>query len=108
MDDKDYLWLNLRDLPYFRAMLRAVEAKFYQQFELSAPTLDVGCGDGHFGRITSIVFRSVWIQEQALFIRQLQRWLSIAGALPGRSASKVTLPALSVTRPDILPRQDAG
>lgn len=50
--DKDFLWLNLRDLPYFRAMLRAVEAEFYQQIELPSPTLDVGCGDGHFGRIT--------------------------------------------------------
>ncbi len=50
-NDKDFLWLNLRDLPYFRAMLRAVEAQFYQEFELPAPTLDLGCGDGHFGSI---------------------------------------------------------
>lgn len=50
--DKDFLWLNLRELPYFRAMLRAVEAQFYQQFELPAPTLDIGCGDGHFATIT--------------------------------------------------------
>ena len=48
MKNKDYLWLNLRDLPYFRAMLRAVEAEFYQEFELPSPTLDLGCGDGHF------------------------------------------------------------
>lgn len=52
MNDKDFLWLNLRDLPYFRAMLRAVEAQFYQQYELLAPTLDLGCGDGHFATIT--------------------------------------------------------
>jgi ubiquinone/menaquinone biosynthesis C-methylase UbiE len=52
MDKKDYLWLNLRDLPYFRAMLRAVEAQFYQDLELHAPTLDLGCGDGHFASIT--------------------------------------------------------
>ena len=38
---KDYLYLHLRDLPYFRGMLRAVEAQFYQEFELPAPTLDV-------------------------------------------------------------------
>ena len=42
MHKKDYLWLNLRDLPYFRAMLRAVEAQFYQDLELLAPTLDLG------------------------------------------------------------------
>ncbi len=52
MDNKDFLWLNLRDLPYFRAMLRAVEARFYQDLELDAPTLDLGCGDGHFASIT--------------------------------------------------------
>src|SRR4030042_1920185 len=51
MTEKDFLWLNLRDLPYFRAMLRAVEAQFYQDFELPAPTLDLGCGDGHFATI---------------------------------------------------------
>jgi SAM-dependent methyltransferase len=52
MHKKDYLWLNLRDLPYFRAMLRAVEAQFYQDLELPSPTLDLGCGDGHFASIT--------------------------------------------------------
>jgi len=51
MQDRDFLWLNLRDLPYFRATLRAVEAHFYQDFELHAPVLDVGCGDGHFASV---------------------------------------------------------
>ena len=49
--NKDFLYLHLRDLPYFRGMLRAAEAAFYQEFELPAPTLDVGCGDGHFATI---------------------------------------------------------
>jgi len=48
---KDFLWLHLRDLPYFRAMLRAAEAQVYQEYELPAPTLDVGCGDGHFASL---------------------------------------------------------
>ena len=51
MEDRDFLWLNLRELPYFRAMLRAVEAQFYQQVELPSPTLDLGCGDGHFAKV---------------------------------------------------------
>jgi SAM-dependent methyltransferase len=51
MTEKDFLWLHLRDLPYFRAMLRAVEAHFYQNFELTSPILDVGCGDGHFASL---------------------------------------------------------
>lgn len=49
---KDYLWLHLRELPYFRALLRAVEARFYEGIKLPSPTLDVGCGDGHFASIT--------------------------------------------------------
>ncbi len=49
---KDYLWLHLRDLPYFRALVRGVEAAFYQELPLPAPVLDVGCGDGHFASLT--------------------------------------------------------
>jgi ubiquinone/menaquinone biosynthesis C-methylase UbiE len=49
---KDYLYLHARDLPYFRALLRAVESRFYQDLDLPAPTLDLGCGDGHFARLT--------------------------------------------------------
>jgi SAM-dependent methyltransferase len=49
--EKDYLWLHLRDLPYFRALVRAVEARFYEDIELPAPTLDLGCGDGHFASL---------------------------------------------------------
>lgn len=48
---KDYLWLNLKDLPYFRAILRAVEARFYQDIPLEPPVFDLGCGDGHFASI---------------------------------------------------------
>jgi len=45
---KDYLWLHIRELPYFRSLMRAVEASFYSEIELPNPVLDVGCGDGHF------------------------------------------------------------
>ncbi len=48
---KDYLWLHLRELPYFRALLRAVEARVYEAIEQPSPTLDLGCGDGHFASI---------------------------------------------------------
>jgi ubiquinone/menaquinone biosynthesis C-methylase UbiE len=51
-NNKDLFWLNLRDLPYFRAMLRAVEAHFYQDLDLPHPRLDIGCGDGHFASVT--------------------------------------------------------
>jgi SAM-dependent methyltransferase len=52
---RDFLWLHLRELPYFRSILRAIEARFYQGLELPLPILDVGCGDGHFA---SVVFES--------------------------------------------------
>ncbi len=49
---KDFLLLHLRDLPYFRALVRGVESAYYQDLDLPSPTLDVGCGDGHFASLT--------------------------------------------------------
>ena len=48
---EEILWRHLRDLPYFRAMVRAVEDRFYQGLELPGPVLDLGCGDGHFASV---------------------------------------------------------
>ena len=44
----DLLWRQLKTLPAFRALLRAVEARFYYQLPMTEPVLDLGCGDGHF------------------------------------------------------------
>ena len=49
--NQDFLWLHIREIPYFRALLRAVEARFYQDYELTSPILDLGCGDGHFASL---------------------------------------------------------
>ncbi len=51
---------QLTEIPAFRALLRAVEARFYvgtspisdQGLPLPPPVLDVGCGDGHFAAVT--------------------------------------------------------
>ena len=43
---------QLRDLPYFRALIRAAESSFYQELEMPRPVLDIGCGDGHFAATT--------------------------------------------------------
>ncbi|MBN2555152.1 MAG: class I SAM-dependent methyltransferase [Anaerolineales bacterium] len=51
MTKKDFLYLHLKDLPYFRAILRANEACFYEDLSLPRPILDVGSGDGHFASI---------------------------------------------------------
>jgi SAM-dependent methyltransferase len=42
---------QLRELPAFRALLRAVEADFYRDVLLPEPVLDLGCGDGHFAEV---------------------------------------------------------
>lgn len=47
----DLLWEHLCDLPAFRGLLRAVEARFYGDLFLPHPMLDLGCGDGHFGAV---------------------------------------------------------
>lgn len=49
--EKDFLYLNIRELPYFRGLLRAVEARFYQNIELAHPILDLGSGDGQFATV---------------------------------------------------------
>ena len=49
---KDFLFLHIRGLPYFRGLLRAVESCFYQDLPLPAPVYDLGCGDGHFASLT--------------------------------------------------------
>jgi len=48
----DFLGRNISELPYFRGLLRAVEARTYQSIELTGPILDLGCGDGHFASVT--------------------------------------------------------
>lgn len=51
IEKQDYLWRNISQLPYFRGLLRAVECKYYQQFRLVEPILDLGSGDGHFASV---------------------------------------------------------
>ena len=50
---RDYLWNNISELPYFRGVLRAVEARTYEDFDLPRPMFDLGCGDGQFVTTTA-------------------------------------------------------
>lgn len=50
--NRDHLWQQLCDLPYFRALLRAIEARFYKDLPIAAPVLDLGSGDGLFAQQT--------------------------------------------------------
>lgn len=50
---RDYLWEHLLEVPPFRALVRSVESRFYEQAgEIKSPALDLGCGDGLFASIT--------------------------------------------------------
>jgi SAM-dependent methyltransferase len=52
VDTADFLWDHVETVPAFRALLRATEARFYQELlPLAEPVLDVGCGDGHFASV---------------------------------------------------------
>jgi len=51
LNSDDLLWQQLKTLPAFRALLRAVEARFYKNLDLPQPVLDIGCGDGHFAQM---------------------------------------------------------
>jgi SAM-dependent methyltransferase len=50
--ENDLLWKNISSLPYFRGFLRAVEGRFYDEIDISSPSLDLGIGDGHFSATT--------------------------------------------------------
>ena len=110
--EQDYLWLHLRELPYFRALMRAVEASFYPGLDLPDPVLDVGCGDGHFAAVAFSKQLAMGLDPAALSLREAQRrggyrWLCQAdGArMPFRTASFASAISNSVLEhiPDVKP-----
>ncbi len=46
--DDDLLWRHLKSVPAFRALLRSIEARLFRGVDIEEPSLDLGCGDGHF------------------------------------------------------------
>jgi ubiquinone/menaquinone biosynthesis C-methylase UbiE len=70
---RDYLWLNIRELPYFRSLVRSVEASYYTRFDLPAPTLDLGCGDGHFATVAFDRILEVGLDSEEKSLREAIR-----------------------------------
>lgn len=70
---QDILWRHLVELPYFRSIIRSVEAGFYQQFPLPSPVLDMGCGDGHFASATFNYPLDIGLDLTASALRQAAR-----------------------------------
>lgn len=103
---------QLFQLPYFRAMLRAVEQSFYLRLELAEPILDIGAGDGQFAKVTfpnqKLVGIDPWLQplseanKQDAYILLTQ---AAGDALPFINASYPTAISNSVLEhiPDVQP-----
>jgi SAM-dependent methyltransferase len=69
----DLLWRNLKELPAFRGLLRAVEARFYQQISLPEPILDLGSGDAHFASVAFDKPLSVGVDPWTPPLREARR-----------------------------------
>jgi SAM-dependent methyltransferase len=94
VNDHDFLKKNLAELPYFRALLRAVESRFYLKIDLQNPVLDLGCGDGHFVISTFSQIRMVGIDPQLSSLQEAKKALfyqdliqSSGANLPFRSST---------------------
>jgi SAM-dependent methyltransferase len=103
---------QLRELPAFRALLRAVEADFYVDLPHPEPVLDLGCGDGHFAQVAFDVPLAVgldpwWAPLQEAQQRGCHRWLTHASgaAMPYPSGRFATVVSNSVLEhiPDVQP-----
>jgi SAM-dependent methyltransferase len=93
MHNNDFLWQHLKDLPAFRALLRAVEARLYQDLlPLDEPVLDVGCGDGHFGSVA--------------FPRPLAAGIDPAASVLGEARQRGAYRTLAQALGDALPYAD--
>lgn len=109
---RDYLWNQLAELPYFRALLRAVESRFYERLPVIAPVLDLGSGDGSFAAQTfdrplEAGIDPWWQPTQEAKQRQAHQLLAIAqgSALPFADGTFQTVISNSVLEhiPDLTP-----
>jgi SAM-dependent methyltransferase len=98
---RDYLAHHLRDVPAFRALLRSVECRLFDQAgPLEPPVLDVGCGDGHFAAMAFSEQLQTGIDRDEAMVREARtrgvyRWPLVADArqLPYQSETFATVVA---------------
>jgi SAM-dependent methyltransferase len=70
---RDYLREHLREVPPFRALVRSVECRLFERAGAPVePTLDVGCGDGHFASLAFGAPLSVGIELDAALLSEAQ------------------------------------
>lgn len=90
---RGYLREHLREVPPFRALLRSMECRLFEQAgPVEEPVLDLGCGDGHFA---SMVFRespSAGIDEDQRILHEA-RARSVHQHLMVASATELPFPS---------------
>lgn len=90
----------LQSLPYFRALLRAVEADFYQEFDLASPVLDLGCGDGQFASQVFQELIDVGIDPELGSLREAKRaWELASKGAGGKTAYRDLIQAFGSRLP---------
>ncbi|NOZ06399.1 MAG: class I SAM-dependent methyltransferase, partial [Chloroflexi bacterium] len=95
----DYLTRHLHEVPAFRALLRSIECRLFEEAgPLEPPVLDLGCGDGHFASIAfhASLFAGFDLDEPSVreaATRGIYRHLlvSSAPAMPFAGASFATV-----------------
>ncbi len=106
------LWRHISSLPYFRALLRAVEDRFYQEIHLTEPVFDLGSGDGHFASVAFDkkidVGMDPWVAPTLEARRRSTYQILVLGegaAIPFASRSFGSVISISVLEhiPDIMP-----
>jgi SAM-dependent methyltransferase len=100
--------LHLKDLPYFRALLRAAEAELVSEVDLPRPRLDLGAGDGHFASVVFEDGMDIGVDPHAASLREAGRRgcyrlrvRALGGRLPigdGRMASALSNSVLEHVR----------
>ncbi len=70
----ELLAAQVRDIPFFRALLRSFEAHFFRLLNLPRPVLDLGSGDGHFAYWAYPHVRSVGLDPDLRALRHARRW----------------------------------
>lgn len=86
-DRKETLWPQIKALPYFRGLLRAVESSYYQNLPLPEPVLDVGSGDGHFASETFDCPINVGLDPWWQPLRESQRFGAYRGLVQADGAA---------------------
>ncbi len=90
----DHLTRHLALVPAHRALVRALEARLYEEVTFVRPILDIGCGDGYFARATFTPPLDVGIDPSPAALAECAR-LGIYDTLQPASGADLPFPDAS-------------